>query len=361
MTTGARMTFGIAVDLGPGAGPLTTRLRDVEPLVRAAERHGFTSVWLGESYRSAAVGFHTPSPLIALGIISQWTSMRLGTGVTLLPAWHPVRLAYDAAFLDVLSEGRLNLGIGLGSAALWSRFGHSRDQLATYVDESLALMQTLWRGESRFEGELLRSDAPIYPLPVQDGGPPLFIGGKIRRSVARAATYGAAYYASTSDLFSGVTRQSARYREELHKQGRDPAGAVVAANRITVVDDGSGEAVDWARRYGGAVLEHYANVASTIAQDRLRAASGIDSGTEAGAESGAGLPHVAGTHVFDHVAAELCLVGSVAEVVDQVQRYADVGVTQIFARVAPAELPIEVAISTVELLGEHVLPRFATA
>ena len=97
----------------------------------------------GESYPSGADSFHLASPLLALAVLARQTSLVIGTGVTLLPAWDVLRLAYDAANLDQLSEGRLVLGIGLGTPALWRRFGKASDDVAQRTDEALLALKAL--------------------------------------------------------------------------------------------------------------------------------------------------------------------------------------------------------------------------
>jgi alkanesulfonate monooxygenase SsuD/methylene tetrahydromethanopterin reductase-like flavin-dependent oxidoreductase (luciferase family) len=229
------MQFGLALDFGTERTTLDRLLDEYVPLIQLAERYAFDAIWAGESYPTGPGFFHVSSPLLVLAALAPRTRLGLGTGVTLLPMWPPLRLAYDAAILDQLSGGRLALGLGLGAPATWARFGVPRERLADRVDETLALLRALWSGAPGYRGEILAVDGGIAPLPVQPGGPPLWIGGLVTRAARRAARYGEGWYASSNYRFLDVERQAARYREALADEGKDPAAARVAVNRLCVV------------------------------------------------------------------------------------------------------------------------------
>src|SRR5439155_5961245 len=80
--------FGLALDFGTRRASLDRVVAEYVPLINLAERYGFESVWAGESYPTAPGGFHLPSPLLVLAALAPQTSVRLGTGVTLVPMWH---------------------------------------------------------------------------------------------------------------------------------------------------------------------------------------------------------------------------------------------------------------------------------
>jgi len=83
--------------------------------VRYAEALGFDAVWIAEHHSSRYGIFPSLMPILA-HIAAQTTTIRLGAGVSVLPFHHPIRLAEEAAMVDVLSDGRLNFGVGRGSA-----------------------------------------------------------------------------------------------------------------------------------------------------------------------------------------------------------------------------------------------------
>ncbi len=75
-------------------------------MIQLAERHSFDSLWVGQHVAAGPVLFHPRSPLLILGAVAPHTGLTLGTGVLLLPMWHPVTLAYEMAVLDQLCGGR---------------------------------------------------------------------------------------------------------------------------------------------------------------------------------------------------------------------------------------------------------------
>ncbi len=335
------MEFGLALDFGTERATLDRVLDEYMPLLRLAERQGFTSVWAGEAYPTGSGYFHLPSPLLVLAALAPRTRLGLGTGVTLLPMWPPLRLAYDAAVLDQLTGGRLVLGVGLGAPPTWARFGVPREGLADRIDETLALLRALWSGADGYHGQVVSVEGGIAPLPIQPGGPPLWVGGLVARAARRAARYGDGWYASSNYRFVDVERQAARYRAALAAEGKDPAAAVVSVNRLCFL----APTVEQARRQGGEylerVLQRYAGYGGLLAPD--------------------GQTLRPGQALLDVVADQHCLIGSPETVAARLEDYARAGVTHVQLRVAPGDMPAELVAQSITIAGEQLLPRLAGA
>src|ERR671925_1243755 len=111
-----------------------------------AEAAGFDSVWLGEHHNSILL---YPAPLLGLAAIAARTRrVRLGTGVLLLPLYHPLAVAEEAAMVDVISGGRLILGLGAGYAPEeFSAFGISIKERGSRLEEGASLLRRLWTEE----------------------------------------------------------------------------------------------------------------------------------------------------------------------------------------------------------------------
>jgi len=248
----------------------------------------------------------------------------------LLPAWHPLRLGYDAAVLDRLTEGRLNLGVGLGTPSLWRRFGLPTERMADRADEMLQALRALWRGEAGFQGELVSVSGGIWPLPWTSGGPPLWVGGRVRRSATRAARYGDGWYGATSYRLGEVARMARWYREAC-AQAHLPLGAV-AVNRIVFVAETGERARIEAAPYVDALLRKYVAIRAILDVD----GNPVD---EAG---------------LQRFVDELVIVGDPDEVRRQLEAYEQAGVTHIQARIWPSDMPFEIAQRTLRLLGKHV-------
>jgi alkanesulfonate monooxygenase SsuD/methylene tetrahydromethanopterin reductase-like flavin-dependent oxidoreductase (luciferase family) len=332
------MKFGLALDFANPARTLDQQLDRYVTLLRLGERYGFDSVTAGEGYPTRPGWGHVPSPLLVLAALAPRTSLRLGTSVTLMPAWNPLKLAYDAAVLDQISSGRLILGIGLGGPVLQKRFGGDPSRVGDFMDDSLAMMRALWSGAQGYEGSYLSTDEGIGILPVRPDGPTMWVGGSVRRSAARAARWGDGWCASTNYRFETIARQRARFREALQEQGKSTENASVAINRLAVLAETEAHARDVAQTYAGRVLQRYAR----------NGAMGDDPVVKNGQPE----------ELFERFDADWCLVGTPETVAARIQRYADAGVTQIQMRLSPDDIPLETAARTVELLGTTVIPKF---
>jgi alkanesulfonate monooxygenase SsuD/methylene tetrahydromethanopterin reductase-like flavin-dependent oxidoreductase (luciferase family) len=316
--------FGLALDFLSARRPLPVLLEEYAALLELAEKYGFDSVWAGENRPSAAQPGHLPSPLLALAAIAARTRLRLGTGVLLAPLWNPLHLAYDCAVLDQICGGRLILGVGAGAPYWMKRYGLPPEQMAARMDETLRALRRAWAGE-------------ISPAPVQAGGPPIWVGGKIRRSAERAAELGDGWYAATQYHLDVIGRQAALYRERWAALGRDPAAAVVAVNRTTFVAETDDAARREGRRYVAHVLDSYRAVRA------LTDGQGAD---------------YSGADLFETLGKEHYFCGSAETCAAQIAEYAAAGVTRFHLRVSMGDMPIELARRTVRLLGQRVLPNF---
>ncbi len=113
---------------------------------RLAESFGFDTLWAHEHHSQAMV---YPDPLMTLAVLAHHTrTVRLGTNMLLLPQWHPLRVAEGAAMVDVLSEGRLILGVAAGYAKdEFATFGIDRKERGLRMEEGLRLIRAVWTQE----------------------------------------------------------------------------------------------------------------------------------------------------------------------------------------------------------------------
>jgi probable F420-dependent oxidoreductase len=188
-------------------------------------------------------------PLTVLSMVAAVTSrVRLATGILLAALRRPVVLAKTAATIDVLSAGRLDLGVGVG----WQReeyeaagldFG-SRGRL---LDHTLAVCQTLWRdAPARFDSDELRFERiHQMPHPVQPGGVPIWVSGTVNeRVLARIVRFGSGWI-PWGPAARDVEESIPRVHEALAAAGRPVEGFQVAG-RLRVAKAENGE-VDLAR------------------------------------------------------------------------------------------------------------------
>jgi len=334
-----KIGFGLALDFWSANKSLTTHLNDYTDLLAQAEGYGFNSVWAGENRPRQSEPGHVPSPLMVLAALAHRTQLRLGTGVTLLTLWHPLRLAYDAAMLDQLCDGRFTLGVGVGAGFNMKRYGLDPSEAGARTDETLALLKAMWTGETEFHGQFSDFKGGVVPGPVQPGGPPIWVGGTIGRSIRRAVEFGAGWYGATQYHFNVIERQAQRYRQALQRVGQDPGQATVAINRTTFLAPTTAAARQEGKQYVSQVLNFYGSFGAIT----NAAGESLDPKT---------------TDLFEAVGDEVYLACDPASCVESLQRYVAAGVTQFNLRVSMGDMPKALVERTVQLLGEEVLPRF---
>ena len=175
-----KLSFGVTLTQ---AGPKA--LRDY---VALAERLGFTTFWLGDH-----LIFHVPisDPLIQLAQAATLSAtLKVGTAVYLLPLRHPVPVAKQVATLDLLSEGRVIFGVGVGGEypLEWAAAGVPVKERGPRLSEGIAVLRKLWSGEpvahdGKFYGF---PEVRMLPAPHQPGGPPIWCGGRQEAALRRA-------------------------------------------------------------------------------------------------------------------------------------------------------------------------------
>jgi alkanesulfonate monooxygenase SsuD/methylene tetrahydromethanopterin reductase-like flavin-dependent oxidoreductase (luciferase family) len=324
--------LGITLDLGCEGDRLDERFDRFQPLIDAAERAGFGTFSTGEQHPTGPGYFHLPAPLVALAALAGRTRMRLGTGVLLLTAWDPVRLAYDVAVLDQLSGGRVILGVAAGNQSTWARFGVSGERLADRLDQTVQALKAAWSedGHHGEAGDLVDLGGSLRPLPLQPGGPPVIVGGLAGRAVRRAAELGDGWFAATNYQFEAQIRPTiARYAERCERAGRAP-GAVMA-NRLAVVVDSAAD-LEAAARPAVDLLRWYSSFGTIRHGDGTPvAADEIAPGSD--------------------LLRDLALIGTPEDVAGQLDDHRQAGVTHLQLRVQPDGVSDDAALRTIELLA----------
>jgi probable F420-dependent oxidoreductase len=179
-------------------------------------------------------------PLIGLSFAAACTSrIGLATGVLLLPEHNPVVVAKQAASLEVLSGGRLTLGVGVG----WSReefdaLGVPFERRGARTTEYVAAMRAIWRDEvASFAGDYARFDAiRVNPKPLR-GRVPVVLGGNSDAALGRAARWGDGWYGFNVRGVEAVRERVEFSRTRTREAGRDPAALEVAAAVTDVEPD----------------------------------------------------------------------------------------------------------------------------
>jgi probable F420-dependent oxidoreductase len=185
--------------------------------IKWAETIGYDDVWLTEHH--FCEDGHAPSILpLAAAIAVTTKTIRIGTGVLLLPLHNAVRVAEDCATIDILSRGRFELGVGIGYRPQeFDGLGVASSERAKLANEGLEVIARLWSGEKlSFDGSHYQfNDIQLSPGPVQKPRPPLWVGGFAPAAARRAARL-ADGFIGTGDMAA----QSRLFREHWQELGR---------------------------------------------------------------------------------------------------------------------------------------------
>ena len=197
---------------------------DVQQML-AAESFGYHSVWIAEHHFND-YGLCPAPPVLAAFVAARTTTLRVGMGVSLLPLHHPVDLAEQLAVLDVVSGGRLDVGIGRGGTLQdYETFRSERAEARLRVEEGIALMQQCWTGAPfDFKGRFHSAERlHVRPRPAQRPHPPLFIAANSEDSVLSAARLGLPTLSSFFVPVDELRRRRRLYRETALAAGRADA------------------------------------------------------------------------------------------------------------------------------------------
>lgn len=203
-------------------------------VAQAAEAAGFESVWTGEHIvlpDPALASFPLPTEtalldtVVALTWIAAHTKrIKLASGIILVPLRNPAVLAKELASVDVISGGRLIVGVGAGwLAPEFEALGVPMDRRGARMDDALRAMRALWTMEHpEYRGEFTSfSKVAAYPHPVQRPMPPIVIGGESPAALRRAVTMGNGWYGFALSIEK--TRQQVEALKQIANEHARPA------------------------------------------------------------------------------------------------------------------------------------------
>lgn len=196
-----------------------------------AEELGYDSVWTAEHHGTDE---YLPAQFPLLAAIAARTSrVRLGTYIVILPLYHPLQVAEEAATLDALSDGRFDLGLGQGYVVdEYAAYGISRRERPSRMEEGLTIISGLWTQETfSFAGKHFHvAPFSLRPRPVQLR-PPLWVAGLTEKSIDRVARHGCHFAGA------GAAAAYRLYDASLRRHGRDPKDFYKAALRLVYLAD----------------------------------------------------------------------------------------------------------------------------
>jgi alkanesulfonate monooxygenase SsuD/methylene tetrahydromethanopterin reductase-like flavin-dependent oxidoreductase (luciferase family) len=191
--------------------------------ISVAEEFGFSSAWLSE-HHFLSDGYCPSLLLTAAAIAARTKKIRIGTGILLLPLHDPIRIAEDAAVVDLISRGRLILGLGLGYRQVeFEGFGVSLKSRKGRMDEGIEILHKSWAdGAFSFQGKYHRyKNINVTPKPVQKPIP-IWIGAFTEPAIRRAARIGATLYVPAIGIIPIVRYLFDMHSSLLKEYGRNP-------------------------------------------------------------------------------------------------------------------------------------------
>lgn len=317
-------------------------------LVQMADRAGFEIVWVAEHHAIEMTIAPGPFQLLAW-YAANTDNIRLGTAVVQAPYWHPIKLAGEAAMLDLISGGRLEFGIGRGAYQReFDRMMGGMDQHkgVAYMQEMLPLIVKLWAGDVTHDGEFWQfPSSTVAPKPLQKPHPPLWVAARHPTTYDWALPLGCNIMSwALTRPFSEVIKYKAQFEEAL---ARSPGVARprFATMRHTAVYDKSEDwpmYVDAVKNVSGI----FENLFKQLGEVRNGFAEPVNLADLANREE-----------YDDHAMHRDLIFGTPEEVIAKLKPYEALGVDNFFYR-ASYGLPHDVQKRSLQLFIDEVMPAF---
>jgi alkanesulfonate monooxygenase SsuD/methylene tetrahydromethanopterin reductase-like flavin-dependent oxidoreductase (luciferase family) len=321
------------------AGPtedIYRRFQETLAFVRLADRLGFDSVTKTAHYSAYPFQMLQLVPMLAR-FAAEAPRLRLNAGVVLLPLMSPLHVAEEFATLDVITNGKIILGVGLGYRDVeFKAFGVPRSQRARRFEANLIAIKRLWTEEKvRMKTDYFElDDASCLPKPLQQPHPPIWVGANADPAIERAARLGDCWYIGPAIEITTIERQM-----DLYKRALDVAGKAfpeeLPMRREVFVAKSKAEAIRLCAPYIGAKYEAY----HAWRQDMPDGDRGLG-------------------QAFEALIGDRFIIGSPDEVAEQILAlHRRLGVNHLVMSTEWAGMPESLATDTIEMLAKEVFPR----
>jgi alkanesulfonate monooxygenase SsuD/methylene tetrahydromethanopterin reductase-like flavin-dependent oxidoreductase (luciferase family) len=335
----SKMKFGVLLmPQQPRTDDPVRRFRETVEQARLARDAGFDAVAAGHHYLSPPYQSLQSLPFLAR-LAADTGSMDLCLSVLLLAVLNPVQVAEEVASLDIMSEGRVVFGIGLGYREVeYEAFGVSLRDRVPRMLEALALVKRLWTEETvTHEGRFFRlHDATCTIRPVQRPHPPIWIAANADRAVLRTARLGYPWFINPHAALPTIERQWQRYKQALAAASQPMPSTRPIALELHVAASHQ-EAVETARPFLVGKYNAYAD----WGQDKV-------------------LPGDESFRIaFDALARDRFILGTPEEVIEQLEeRIRRLESNYFLFRVGWPGMESAKILRVIELMGARVLPYF---
>jgi alkanesulfonate monooxygenase SsuD/methylene tetrahydromethanopterin reductase-like flavin-dependent oxidoreductase (luciferase family) len=334
----------------------------------AGERYGWDAFWTVEHHFLEEYS-HCSNPEVLYGAIAAQTErIRLGYGVRLMPKPynHPVRTAESVAVLDLISNGRVDMGTGRSSTrAELEGFGIDPAETRSMWQEAIGHVVGCWTNDVyEFEGEhWSMPPRRVQPKPIQDPHPPIWGATSSDDGHRQVGELGL----GLCSFAVGVPPEMVKQKIDIYRTAiagcTDPIGRYVHDQASTFTMAVCAPTTDEARETARESFEWYpkagARLIASVAQ--MQAERGEELGTYAYA---ADLKAVDDDGSLDFMDLEYletsgaCVLGTPDQCIETCRRYEEAGVDQLLCLVNPYKIPHAKVMQTIQLMGEHVIPEF---
>jgi len=329
--------FGVMSNSHPASAADLSRLVD-EMVVEAqeAEQCGFDSFFVTEHHQEPSGYLPSPLPLLA-ALATRTSTIRLGTGIVILPLYHPIRMAEDCAVIDIMSKGRLILGVGMGYQDVdFAAYGLRVSDRVSLFEEGIEIIKRAWTEEKlSFVGKRYTlTNIGVTPKPLQKPRPPIWIAAVGDEAMKRAGRVGDALLADSFQLPARLKPRVDLYRQTAASRG----------NRAQVVLFREGFV---ARTRDEAVREYEAAVLSTHRYYWRHGSYYQDIKKEEDLD-------------LKRIGLDRLILGSPKDCVERVRAWnAEIGADYFLIRFKhPAGPPHAKIMEALRLFGEQVIPEF---
>lgn len=304
------------------------------------ERLGFDQAWVTEHHFGAYGGILPHPPTFLSAIACKTTRIRLGVAVAVLPLHDPLKMAESYAMADIISQGRLDFGIGKGSEPVeYRNFGCNQDEATRRFKESTEIICQAWSDEPvNFNGEFYNyENVNVLPKPVQRPHPRIWIGATRTEETFREA--GRRGFDLMTVPFVHPSAEALRdlvkiYRHELAGAGHEPGGREILGKFHIYVSDSYERGV----REAGPYMKNYAAIHQAVDPNRKLAIHDIGADMARGA----------------------IIVGDPERCSDTIRRWHEDGCVTTFSGTFHfGGMPQEMALKNMRLFADRVMPTLA--
>ncbi|WP_224364436.1 LLM class flavin-dependent oxidoreductase [Hyalangium versicolor] len=375
-----------------GEGQEHTLILETLAQAQLADELGYGCWWQVEHHAAPQFSYSSAPELMLTAIARSTRQMRVGHSAVLAPIRinHPLRIAERAAFLDHLSEGRLELGLARASVPEWRVFGIEADDARRQLQQAFEMIPKMWTQE-RFSWnspDFTIKDATVVPKPLQKPHPRLWQAAVTPSGFEQAGRNGVGVLLTTiATPIQAIVEMLGVYRAEI--QRCKPVGETVnnqvalftfvhcAETEREAIEHGAAAAAAWYINMIFTFFEAREIMTRTI--DEMAAAVGRDPGSPLAAYARlaaqkAALPKspltlmldrmmagepVSNEEVYETLSADASvIIGDVASCRKKMQRYQDIGIDRLMCFQQLGHLPHEHIMKSIRLVGEHLIPVF---